>query len=146
MFRRVLSTLVLGLSLGACQKSEPTRNADPKPLETQAAIRELSVSDVAALVHAKGATLVDANNAEIRQEQGIVPGALLLSSSREYSLSELPAAKDTKLVFYCGGTQCRASDNAAKRASEAGYADVSVMRAGIRGWKSAGQHTETPRS
>jgi len=71
---------------------------------------------------------------------------VLLSSSREYALSELPAAKDAQLVFYCGGTACRASDNAAKRAASAGYADVSVMRAGIRGWKSAGQSTATPQS
>jgi rhodanese-related sulfurtransferase len=71
---------------------------------------------------------------------------VLLSSSRQYALSELPAAKETKLVFYCGGTACRASDSAAKRAADAGYADVSVMRAGIRGWKSAGQTTATPQS
>ncbi|HEX5102014.1 MAG TPA: rhodanese-like domain-containing protein [Polyangiaceae bacterium] len=146
MFTRALFTVALGLSLGACQKAEPARNTDSKPAETQAAVRELSVSDVAALVQAKGATIVDANDAETRQEQGVVPGAVLLSSSRTYPLNELPAAKDTKLVFYCGGTACRASDNAAQRASEAGYADVSVMRAGIRGWKSAGQQTATPRS
>lgn len=146
MFTRALFTLALGLSLAACQKSEPTRDASPEQAEPQAAIRELSVSDVATLVQAKGATVVDANDTETRQEQGVVPGAVMLSSSREYALTELPAAKDTKLVFYCGGTACRASDKAAKRASEAGYADVSVMRAGIRGWKSAGQHTETPRS
>lgn len=146
MFTRALFTLALGLSLGACQKAEPTRSSDSKPVETQAAVRELSVSEVAALVQAKSATVVDANDAETREEQGVVPGAVLLSSSRGYSLSELPAAKDSKLVFYCGGTACRASDNAAKRAAEGGYADVSVMRAGIRGWKSAGQQTETPRS
>jgi rhodanese-related sulfurtransferase len=146
MFTRAAFILALGLSLGACQKSEPTRSGESKPTESQTSLRELAVSDVAVLVQAKSATLVDANDAETRQEQGVVPGAVLLSSSRQYALTELPAAKDTKLVFYCGGTACRASDNAAKRASEAGYADVSVMRAGIRGWKSAGQQTETPRS
>jgi len=53
----------------------------------------------------------------------------------------LPEAKADKLVFYCGGTQCRASDKAAQRAAAAGYSNVSVMRAGIRGWKDAGQAT-----
>ena len=146
MFTRALFALGLGLSLGACQKAAPSQASDSKPAATAASVRELSVSDVSALVQAKSATILDANDAQTRQEQGVVPGAVLLSSSRQYSFSELPAAKDTKLVFYCGGTACRASDNAAKRASEAGYADVSVMRAGIRGWKSAGQTTETPRS
>jgi len=146
MFKHALFAMALGLSLAACAKSEPTRDTSPKAAVPEAAIRELSVPEVATLVQTKSATVFDANDSETRQEQGVVPGAVLLSSSREYALSELPAAKDTKLVFYCGGTACRASDKAAKRASEAGYADVSVMRAGIRGWKSAGQHTETPRS
>lgn len=144
MLHRATFALVLGLALAACQKSPPAGDA-PAP-QAQAAIPELSVPDVAKLVAAKTATVLDANDADTRREQGIVPGAVLLSSSREYALSELPSAKDTKLVFYCGGTRCRASDHAAERAVQAGYADVSVMREGIRGWKSAGQATATPQS
>jgi rhodanese-related sulfurtransferase len=144
MLHRATFALALGLALAACQKSPPAGEA-PAP-QAKTAIPELSVPDVATLVAAKGATVIDANNTETRQEQGVVPGAVLLSSSREYALTELPSAKDTKLVFYCGGTQCRSSDHAAERAVQAGYADVSVMRAGIRGWKSAGQTTATPQS
>jgi rhodanese-related sulfurtransferase len=66
---------------------------------------------------------------------------VLLASNKDYPLSVLPPAKADKLVFYCGGTQCRASDAAAARAASAGYSDVSVMRAGIRGWKEAGMPT-----
>jgi rhodanese-related sulfurtransferase len=147
MFTRTAFALALGLALAACQKSPPAGEAPPAPAaRTEASIRELSVTDVATLVQTKGAVVFDANDAETRQNQGVVPGAVLLSSSREYAVSELPAAKDAKLVFYCGGTACRASDKAAQRAAEAGYADVSVMRAGIRGWKNAGQPTATPQS
>ena len=92
-------------------------------------------------MQAKSATVVDANGAETREKYGVVPGALLLSDHRSYALSELPSDKSGPLVFYCGGTQCRASDAAASRASAAGYAKVSVMREGIRGWVSAGQPT-----
>ena len=138
--------LALALVVAACQQApKETRDVGPA-VAAEAAIREVSVADVATFVKTKAATIVDANNAETRQDQGVVPGAVLLTSSREYALNELPSAKDTKLVFYCGGIQCRASDSAAKRAAEAGYADVSVMRDGIRGWKRAGQTTETPRS
>jgi len=84
---------------------------------------------------------LDANDSDTRKEYGVVPGAILLASHQEYPLTVLPAAKTDKLVFYCGGTQCRASDKAALRAASAGYSDVSVMRAGIRGWKDAGQAT-----
>ena len=92
------------------------------------------------------ATVVDANGTETRQEFGVIPGAVLLTSHREYAMAELPAAKSNKLVFYCGGTMCRASDKAAARAVAASYTDVSVLRDGIQGWKAAGQPTDLPRS
>ena len=101
---------------------------------------EVSVTDVERFVKDKSATILDANDGDTRKEYGVVPGAVLLSS-KEYPLSALPASKTDKLVFYCGGTQCRASDKAAALAASAGYNDVSVMRAGIRGWKDAGQAT-----
>ena len=47
-------------------------------------------------------TLLDANDAEFRQENGVIPGAKLLSSFDRYDLAkELPADKNTSLVFYC---------------------------------------------
>ncbi len=137
--------LALGLALVACNnasKEQPSSTTAATP----AAVREVSVSDVENFIQTKSATIVDANGPETREKLGVVPGAILLSSSHDYALSELPSAKDTKLVFYCGGTMCRASDSAAKRAAAAGYADVSVMRAGIKGWKDAGQTTAMPRS
>jgi rhodanese-related sulfurtransferase len=115
--------------------SAPVAAADAKP------VAEVTVSDVETFIKDKSATVFDANDADTRKEYGVVPGAVLLASHKEYPLSVLPAAKSDKLVFYCGGTQCRASDAAAKRAATAGYSDVSVMRAGIRGWKDAGQAT-----
>ena len=100
----------------------------------------MTVTDVQRFVKDKSATILDANDGDTRKEYGVVPGAVLLSG-KDYPLSSLPASKTDKLVFYCGGTQCRASDKAAERAASAGYADVSVMRAGIRGWRDAGQAT-----
>lgn len=140
---RSVLTLALGLALAACQTSKSTESSAG---EQKAAIPELSVPKVAELVQAKSVTVVDANNAETRNEYGVVPGAVLLSSSKDYALSELPGEKSSKLVFYCGGTKCRASDNAAERARQAGYSDVNVMREGIRGWKDAGQKTATPQT
>ena len=118
----------------AAAPAAPTAPAAVQP------IPEVTVSDVQTFVSNKSATVFDANDGDTRQEYGVVPGAVLLSG-KEYPLSALPAAKTDKLVFYCGGTQCRASDKAAERAASAGYSNVSVMRAGIRGWKAAGQAT-----
>ncbi|HEY0464755.1 MAG TPA: rhodanese-like domain-containing protein [Polyangiaceae bacterium] len=130
----VFATFAVG-----CQKSSPTSTEQAAPAEEKK-IAEVTVSDVEHFVKEKSATILDANDADTRKEYGVVPGAVLLSG-KEYPLSALPAAKADKLVFYCGGTQCRASDAAASRAASAGYSDVSVMRAGIRGWKDAGQAT-----
>jgi hypothetical protein len=67
----------------------------------------LHVKDVAARLAAPGArpTLVDANGADFRTQEGIIPGAILLSSYKTYDAAkELPAAKDAPLVFYCAST------------------------------------------
>ncbi len=130
---------------------KPSQDGAPAARDNQSAPSIASpkvalVTEVADWVQHHAATVLDANGPETRQAMGVVPGAVLLSSSRDYALSELPQSKDGKLVFYCGGEMCRASDSAAARAVQAGYSDVNVMRAGIRGWKSAGQTTQIPRS
>ena len=71
-----------------------------------------------------------------------MPGAKLLTSANSYAVeSELPSDKSSRLVFYCANPRCTASDAAARRAVEAGYANVAVLRAGIMGWAEAGQPT-----
>jgi rhodanese-related sulfurtransferase len=142
MLRESLVAAVLSLTFAGCQRA-PESDAKPSDTkQTAGAIPETSVADVQKLVTTKSATVLDANSEETRKEYGVVPGATLLSSSRNYPLSELPSDKGRELVFYCGGVKCRASDSAAKRAAEAGYSKVSVMRAGIRGWKAAGAPTQ----
>ena len=55
-------------------------------------------------------------------------------------LTELPADKNTKLVFYCGGLKCDLSQKAAELAVANGYSNVFVFVEGEPGWKAAG-HT-----
>ena len=127
----------------ACHTSSSSSSSEqgaPNAAAEEKKIAEVAVSDVQRFVKDKSATIIDANDTDTRKEYGVVPGAVLLAD-KEYPLNVLPAAKTDKLVFYCGGTQCRASDKAAARAASAGYSNVSVMRAGIRGWKDAGQAT-----
>jgi rhodanese-related sulfurtransferase len=134
---------VLVLTCG-CHKSEPApaQKSEAAPAAA-AAVAEVSVTDLASALKDKSAIAVDANGVETRQKYGVVPGATLLTDHRNYALTELPSDKAQPLVFYCGGTKCRASDAAAQRAISAGYAKVSVMRDGIKGWVDAGQPTST---
>lgn len=47
-------------------------------------------------------TIVDANHDRFRAREGVIPGAVLLSTYDEYDAAkDLPATKDTALVFYC---------------------------------------------
>ena len=105
-----------------------------------------TVAEVATWTKEKKATPVDANGKETRTSQGVIPGAVLLTSSSQYAVSELPADKSSKLVFYCANQKCGASHAAAKRAMENGYTNVAVLPEGIAGWKQAGQPTAKPNS
>ncbi len=100
---------------------------------------------VSSLASASPPLVVDANSVETRARLGVIPGALLLSSHRDYALSELPADTGRRLVFYCHSSLCGAARDAALRASEAGYTRVTVMPEGIRGWVDAGRAVDHPR-
>jgi rhodanese-related sulfurtransferase len=151
MITRIAAVVLSGCVMLGCRSSEADRTPPPAPPApatetTEVSVKQATVEQVAKYMKDHTATVVDANGAETRQEYGVIPGAVLLSNHRNYAISELPASRTNKLVFYCGGTMCRASDKAAAKAVAAGYTDVSVLRDGIKGWKSAGQPTDTPRS
>lgn len=108
-------------------------------------VKSVTITEVASLQKEKKATVLDANLGDFRKQNGIIPGAVLLTSFNKYDVNkELPASKDSKLVFYCANTQCKASHAAAQRALEAGYTDVSVLPDGLLGWKKSGQPTASP--
>lgn len=126
---------------------EGARGAQSAMTKAAPPLKELSVQEVAALSAAGGVKVFDANSAETRSRYGIIPGAGMLSSATRFDPSkELPRDKGAKLVFYCASSRCTASTLAAQRALEAGYSDVSVMPAGIIGWKEAGQSTRASTS
>jgi rhodanese-related sulfurtransferase len=115
----------------------------------KASVKNLTVAEVASLQKDKKATVLDANGEDFRKQNGVIPGAVLLTNYRTYDAAkELPAQKDQKLVFYCANTQCKASHKAAEKALEAGFTDVNVLGDGLMGWKAAGQSTAsaTPQS
>jgi rhodanese-related sulfurtransferase len=144
------TVLVLGslaLALG-CRSTGHDGGAPAASTATEAkpSFAMVNIPQVSEFVRNRSAVIVDANGAETRNQYGVIPGAVLLTSHDEFAVSELPGDKHTKLVFYCGGKACTASHVAAARAAKVGYTDVAVLPDGIRGWKQAGQPTETPKS
>jgi len=123
----------------ACDGEEHNASAaTPKPV---------TVAEMVQLQKSQAGKPVDANSAEFRAKNGVIPGAVLLTSSGMYDPNkELPAAKDSKLIFYCASEKCGSSHKAAEKAIQAGYTNVMVMPEGMNGWKKAGQKTAKPNS
>jgi len=149
MSNRALALFAVA-SLVACAKTAPQPSENAKPStstqtlalvasDPHAGLPQLSVDEVASLLATHEARAVDANGAETRQQYGTLPGAVLLSNFQTFDTSELPADKNSELVFYCGGLACSAAPHAATRAKAAGYTDVKVMPQGILGWVKAGK-------
>lgn len=134
----VASSVVVSSAAFACEGENHMAKAN-EPVKA-------TVAEVATWTKAKQAIPVDANGQETRTKQGVIPGAVLLTSSSTYDVKELPADKSSKLVFYCANQKCGASHQAAKRAMENGYTNVAVLPEGIAGWKQAGQPTAKPNS
>ncbi|MCK6550773.1 rhodanese-like domain-containing protein [Myxococcota bacterium] len=107
----------------------------------KSSVAEVTLTEGARLSKEKKAQFVDANGKETREKYGVIPGAVLLTSTSFEAAKELPPAKDQKLVFYCANQRCGAAKNAALRAVVAGYTDVAVLPDGIMGWKQAGLPT-----
>ena len=74
--------------------------------ESAEAFKIIHVQDLADLLVKQPTStwIYDANPSRVRQMEGAIPGAKLLSSSSSYDLGDLPGAKDSTLVFYCHNT------------------------------------------
>ena len=83
--------LLVGIALAA----EPTEG-----------FKIIHVQDLADLLakQPKATWIYDADPPRVREKEGVIPGAKLLSSSSSYDLGDLPEAKDSTLVFYCHNT------------------------------------------
>lgn len=139
--RTILLAVVLTLGAGACSKAEKTDKA--AATEKKANVPLVTVDEVDQQLAKGDCVPVDANGQRTREKLGTLPGAVLLTDSEQYGISELPADKSKPLVFYCANTQCGASHEAAERAITAGYTNVKVMPEGIAGWVKAGKKVQT---
>ena len=93
---RTLRVLSLALLLAAAVGGGcGTNDADLKLIHVQDLVGLLAS-------HEGGITLLDANGSEFRAREGLIPGAVQLSSYKTYDVErELPSRKDAPLVFYC---------------------------------------------
>lgn len=141
MNRLMIAALIALMSTFAvaCESSSDNGGA-----EAQAEVPEITVEALAGALEKEPAkvTVCDANGEDTRKEFGVIPGATLLEGYDKFDPNALAGSKDQSLVFYCSSEKCSAAPKAAAKAVEAGYKDVKVLRAGIKGWVKAGQKTD----
>jgi rhodanese-related sulfurtransferase len=104
-------------------------------------LKTISPAGLNDLMRREPVTVLDVN-APGSWARAHVPGARALDA-QAFREGDLPADKDTALVFYCSNPLCRKAPNAAKRATAMGYRQVRVMSAGIQGWLGAGLPTQS---
>ena len=132
-------------AVAACTKADSQDRPAPAPTPAPTKVAEVatvSVDDVDASLTKGEVQPVDANGQATRKRMGVLPGAVLLTDSDAFQLTELPADKSKSLVFYCANTACSASHHAAEKAMAAGYQHVRVMPDGIAGWVNAGKKVQ----
>ncbi|SDB09645.1 3-mercaptopyruvate sulfurtransferase SseA, contains two rhodanese domains [Desulfonatronum thiosulfatophilum] len=84
--------------------------------------------------------IIDSRPKQPRYDVGHIPTAVSLPDSQfeRMAAEVLPADKNTKLIFYCGGTHCPLSHQSAWKAEAMGYTNVAVYPAGDPEWVERG--------
>jgi rhodanese-related sulfurtransferase len=108
----------------SCCSSKKAKTTNDSP---SMSMKEITLDELRSVIAAHNPTNLDARD-EQSYNAGHINGAVL------YTSSQLPANKNTPLVFYCGGLKCPASAKAAKKAIELGYTNVMVFKGGWAEW------------
>ncbi len=83
----------------------------------------------------EGVMLIDSRPQRPKYDEGHIPMAVSLPNSKfEQMRDQLPADKNTLLIFYCGGPACDLSHKSARKAEALGYTNVKVFADGFPGW------------
>ena len=90
--------------------------------------------------------LVDSRPKEAKFDKGYIPTAINIpDTSFEKMIDLLPQDKNTLLIFYCEGLECKLSHKSAKKAEALGYTQVKVYAEGYPGWmKDKENYAEVP--
>ena|SRR5688572_25512763 len=131
-FLAVTLAAAIGFSFAAAFVSADAKKKDAP---------EISIDDLKKAIEAKEVTVIDVNGTDSYKD-GHIPTAIDFEAEKEAIKEKLPADKAALIVAYCGGPQCGAYKNATKVALDLGYTNVKHLKAGISGWKDAGEKTE----
>jgi len=100
-------------------------------------LASVSVDFVEKQIDKGGSVIIDARPAR-KYADGHVPTAINIPDRNfDKMIGQLPTAKDTPLIYYCGGYKCPLSLKSAKKAIAQGYTKVTTFQAGYPAWVKA---------
>ncbi len=80
---------------------------------------------------------------EEQYEDEHIPGSINIPLDQVEERAEDELDKDEDIVVYCASTSCQASPKAWKLLDRRGYENVWDYEEGLKGWKEAGNETES---
>ncbi|MDQ1331635.1 MAG: hypothetical protein QG578_1903 [Thermodesulfobacteriota bacterium] len=84
---------------------------------------------------AENIMLIDARPKRAKYDSGHIPMAVSIPDMEfDENMGKLPQNKETLLIYYCEGVECKLSHNSAKKAVKLGYSNVKVYAEGFPGW------------
>lgn len=93
------------------------------------------VARYAVLPKPDGVQLIDSRPAARKFDPGHIPTAMNIPDTQfEKMADQLPADKNTLLIFYCEGHECMLSHNSAFKAEKLGYTNIRVYAEGYPEW------------
>lgn len=122
------------------QAAEPSATAiTPKEGWYHQIVNASFVAGYAILPKPEGVMIIDSRPTARKYDIGHIPTAISIPDSQfEQLTGRLPVDKDTLLIFYCDGPECRLSHDSAFKAEKLGYTRVHVYAAGYPDWVSQG--------
>ncbi|MBU1711718.1 MAG: rhodanese-like domain-containing protein, partial [Proteobacteria bacterium] len=90
---------------------------------------------------AENVMLIDARPKRAKYDSGHIPMAVSIPDMEfDENIEKLPKNKETLLIYYCEGVECKLSHNSAKKAVKLGYTNVKVYADGFPGWMKESGH------
>lgn len=148
----LLGALALVLLSGTVGLARNHMAAKPLPLlvafqrELPANVTSIPVEIARRWHEGSEALFVDARELAAFQE-GHIPGAIHLDAEEAEALGPTSRAWQSvlfslrmspRVIVYCDGPECGASERLAKRLTESGLMNISVLPDGLPGWEAAG--------
>jgi rhodanese-related sulfurtransferase len=89
----------------------------------------------------RGPLILDARPKEIRERDGIIPGALS-ANPKDIDPVVMTLSRDREIVMYCACPNEASAAIAARHLKQAGFKNIRPLLGGIDAWVSAGQPLE----